>query len=341
MRPTTSASSFSWATLIRQAPAHLLAELRSWPAWWSALSLRRKISPVLFVALYWSTLAALKGFRSDHLHMGLLILILTLGGGALSQLFRFLFPLIATGIVYDSQRFYSDYLRGTVRVAEPYLFDKTFFGIRTAGGILTPNEWWQLHTHPALDLITGFFYLAFIGIFVLICAHFFFRSTRTGTARYTAEQMKPLGLRPMWSFLWVNLIGYTTYYWYPAAPPWYVALHGLGPAKMDTPANPAGCIRFDELLGTHFFTGMYGRSADVFGAIPSLHVAYPLIALIYAFRFKSLRAFSVFFYAIMCFSAVYLNHHYVLDILWGSAYSVLTVIGVEWVCNRKLKRAQV
>ena len=123
------------------------------------------------------------------------------------------------------------------------------------------------------------------------------------------------------------MLGYTTYYWYAAAPPWYVATYGLGPANLSVQANSAGCVRFDQLLGTHFFTEMYGRAADVFGAIPSLHVAYPLLAAFFAFRFGALRIFSFCFYVLMCFSAVYLNHHYVLDIIWGSSYALL----VGWI----------
>jgi len=132
------------------------------------------------------------------------------------------------------------------------------------------------------------------------------------------------------------MLGYTTYYWFPAAPPWYVSLHGLGPANLSVAPNPAGAIRFDELLGTHFFTEMYGRSADVFGAIPSLHVAYPLLSLLYALELGSLRTFTFVFYAIMCFSAVYLNHHYVLDILWGSTYTVLVYVLLKQIRNRRL-----
>ena len=118
----------------------------------------------------------------------------------------------------------------------------------------------------------------------------------------------------MWAFFFVNILGYSTYYWYAAAPPWYVASYGLGPADLSVQASAAGCLRFDELLGTHFFTGMYGRAADVFGAVPSLHVAYPLQSVYYAFRYGSLRIFSILFYLSMCFSAVYLNHHYIIDI---------------------------
>jgi membrane-associated phospholipid phosphatase len=294
----------------------------------------KKVRWVIFVALYWATLHALSGFRSDHLTIGLVILALALLEPITTRLFRFLLPLLLTGIIYDSQRFYADYIRGPIHVTEPYAFDKYFLGIPTAQGILTPNEFWQLHTHPALDFVTGFAYLTFFAIFILQSAYYYFWLGRE------SDTIRRMASRMTWAFFWLNLIGYSTYYWYAAAPPWYVAMYGLGPARLDVQANAAGCLRFDAMLGTHFFTGMYGRAADVFGAIPSLHVAYPFLALIYSFRFRRLRAFSVGFYALMCFSAVYLNHHYVLDIIWGSAYAALCAWAAErFFANRGERKA--
>lgn len=266
--------------------------------------------------------------------MGCLILFLSYAGRKPRILLGFLLPFIATGIIYDSMRFYADDLRGPVHVSEPYLFDKRFFGIPTARGVLTPNEWWQLHTYPVLDLITGFAYLTFIAIYIASCAYFRFWATRKGTSRMSASELRQRVPAMLWSFLVVNLLGYSTYYWYAAAPPWYVARYGLGPARMDTPSSQAGCVRFDQLLGTHFFTEMYGRATDVFGAIPSLHVAYPLVAAYFAFRFGALRVFCVCFYLVMCFSAIYLNHHYVLDILWGSAYALGVSFIMDWIWDR-------
>jgi membrane-associated phospholipid phosphatase len=244
-------------------------------------------------------------------------------------------PLMLTGIVYDSQRFFSDYIRGTIHVTEPYNFDKHFFGIHTAQGILTPNEWCQLHTLPILDVITGFMYLFFIGIYVLFSAYFVFYKSRRGTSKVSAKEIATRAPAMMWGFFWLNCLGYSTYYWYPAAPPWYVAQYGLGPADLTVRASAAGCVRFDQILGTHFFTGMYGRAADVFGAIPSLHVAYPLMAIFFCFRFGSARIGAILFYVLMCVSAVYLNHHYILDILWGSTYAVLVAFLVDRYYLRK------
>lgn len=53
------------------------------------------------------------------------------------------------------------------------------------------------------------------------------------------------------------------------------------------------------------------------------------MAVYFAFRYREGRIFAILFYLSMCFSAVYLNHHYVLDILWGSAYAVLISIFVD------------
>ncbi len=317
------------------------AWLSDWPVWWSELSYSQRLLPIGLIFSYWLALKTLGGFRGDHLTLGLAVLVLCYGGRAARSALAFAMPFFLTGMIYDSQRFYSDYLRGPVRVTEPYDFDKFFFGISTASGVLTPNEWWQLHTHPALDLLTGFAYLIFFAIFIVVSGYFYFFVAREGTADLRPEQVRTQSTRMVWSFLWLNLIGYSTYYWYAAAPPWYVAQYGLGPAQMDAQANSAGCARFDLILGTHFFSEMYGRAADVFGAIPSLHVAYPLLSLWFAFKFKRLRIFSIFFYLLMCFSAVYLNHHYILDIIWGSAYAIGTAVATEWVCewNRRRREA--
>ena len=315
---------------LRAASSRIIGEVRDWPIWWSELTATQKALPAVLVGLYWCALIALGGFRGDHFSMGLIALIVSYGGRSAHVFRPFVMPFLLTGIFYDSQRFYSDYIRGPIHVTQPYTFDKTFFGIHTADGrVLTPNEWCQLHTHPILDLITGFAYLVFFVAFIAVSGYFYWWISRTGTETMSPARVREKAKRMVWSFFWLNMVGYSTYYWYAASPPWYVALYGLGPARLDVPANSGGCVRFDQLLGTHFFSEMYGRAADVHGAIPSLHVAYPFLAVLFAFQFKRLRIFSLCFYAIMCFSAVYLNHHYILDILWGSTYAVLVTIAMD------------
>lgn len=291
-----------------------------WKMFWGALTPWQKLWPISFVGLYWGTLWSLSGLRSDHFALGAVLLVLNYLGPEARRFLSVFWPVLATAIIYDSQRFYSDYIRGPIHVSEPYDFDKRFFGIKTDHGVLTPNEYFAIHTNWFVDLITGFAYLVFVGEYFLF-----------GLFSYFVSRKSRFAYRVALAFLIVNLIGYSTYYWYAAAPPWYVSLYGFGPARMDVGPNPAACIRFDELLGTHFFTGMYGRSADVFGAIPSLHVAYPLLAVLFSFRMTGVgsrfwQVFSIGFWLLMVFSAVYLQHHYILDILWGSAYAVIVYL---------------
>ena len=127
-------------------------------------------------------------------------------------------------------------------------------------------------------------------------------------------------------------MGYVTYFVYAAAPPWYVSQYGLGPARTDVHPEAAAAHRFDALLGTHLFDSMYGRGIDVFGAFPSLHVAYPFIAMILAFEVTELRFArwpAVSFFLLICLSAVYLQHHYVTDVLLGIIYATIALGAVK------------
>ena len=183
-------------------------------------------------------------------------------------------------------------------------------------GLASTYEWFLEHHWPALDLACGFAYLVYVGEYMGIAFFLFFRR------RFDAVRTLS------WAFLLVNLLGFVTYFIYPAAPPWYVAEYGLGPARLDVHSVPAAASRFDQLLGTHFFDQIYGRGIDVYGAYPSLHVAYPLIAVWVAFRNRELRwarAPALLFFLLICLSAVYLQHHYVIDVLLGMAYAIVTL----------------
>lgn len=334
-------SSGTIAQIASKSRTWMIAWAKDWPVWWSEQSAFSKWAPIVFFTIYWAVLYSLNSLHSDHIASGVAFNLMSYTGRGPRKLRAFLFPLILTGIIYDSQRFYSDYIRGPIHVTEPYHFDKAVFGIHTDQGVLTPNEYWQLHTNWFLDLITGFAYLVFIAVFVFSSAAFRFWYSRKGTKKLSAQEILVRAPAMMWGFFWVNMIGYSTYYWFAAAPPWYVAKYGLGPARMDVGPSQAGCVRFDQLLGTHFFSDFYGRSADVFGAIPSLHVSYPLIAAIFAFRFGALRIPTTLFYLLMCFSAVYLNHHYILDILWGSSYAIIIATIMDRFYLKRYRQQQV
>ena len=303
----------------------------------------RRISwalPVLVVGLYWGLLAAFAGeITANQLMYGGAILLLSqikqpflpLGARPLD----FFLPILLTGVLYDSQRYWGE---AVPHIAGPYELEKRLFGVPSPNGTLTLNEWFGLHLHPVLDFIAGGAYLTFIGVFILLAGYFtrriYFDINSDSTPSHTRWSARAV----VWSFLVVNVLGFATWFLYPVAPPWYVDTYGLETILLDVPMNPARTVRFDALFGTSFFTGMYGAGSNPFGAIPSLHISYPVLSVVFAMRLKRLRKFTVVFASLVGFAAVYLNHHYLIDVLLGIVYGLIaaaiTIVGTEWLAVR-------
>ncbi|MBS2021927.1 MAG: phosphatase PAP2 family protein [Deltaproteobacteria bacterium] len=259
------------------------------------------------VAVWLVTLFALGQFLPLHGVAAAALLVFAFWSDGSRKFGRILFPFLLFVIVYDSMRWYADFIRAPeIHTRPPYDFDKTLFGIREGGEVLTPNEWTQRHTVAFLDFVCGLAYtpLFFVGETVAILIALYFQGRQRWAERF------------VWVFVWANFLGYTLYYWYPAAPPWYVANHGFL-VDLSVRANAAGALRFDKLVGAPLMEGFYGHSADVFGAIPSLHIVYPFIATVYSWRMPRVRWLALGYWLLVCFSAVYLNHHYLLDIFIG------------------------
>ena len=277
-----------------------------------------RIGAPLFCAVYVAVVKAVAGHLGpEHVALVVLVMGFAFWSDRSRSLARIAYPFLLWALVYDSMRWYADYIRSPViHLREPYSFDLRFFGIHTPQGVVTPNEYFQIHTSKALDLVTGLAYTPFffIGESVILALYLFFKGHTRGAERFA------------WVFVWSNFLGFSLYYIYPAAPPWYVATHGFV-ADLSVHASPAGALRFDQLVGLPIMQGFYGKSADVFGAIPSLHVVYPMLALIYGFRLPRFRVVAILYFLLVCFSAVYLDHHYLIDLFvgWVDALLVMAV----------------
>ena len=88
-------------------------------------------------------------------------------------------------------------------------------------------------------------------------------------------------------------------------------------------------------MGITYFKEFYARSSNVFGAVPSLHTAYAFVAWFYA-RPVFPRGHWIFlaFWALMGFAAVYLRHHYTIDVLLGAIYAY----AAGWAVERHAKK---
>ena len=108
---------------------------------------------------------------------------------------------------------------------------------------------------------------------------------------------------------------------------------------MTVKSNPARLIVVDEYLGINYFGGFYGRSSNVHGALPSLHCAYPLLTWLYSREvFPIGNIFFAFNAALTGFAAIYLCHHYVIDVLLGIVYSLFCHYVVDSIAENLLIR---
>jgi inositol phosphorylceramide synthase catalytic subunit len=301
---------YAWTLAEAITQSSIFAVAREWLL--PSRTMERRVFPPAIGLAYIALVGILGGLRSDHVLVGLLGL-LDLYNERTRLFLRQFFPFIATGAIYDSMRyFYWPAIQGRVHIEGPWQRELAWFGI----GGQTPNDWFLAHQRAALDLACGFAYLVYVGEYLAVAFFLLFRG-RQGLLRRLAL-----------AFLVVNVLGFATYFIYPVAPPWYVTEYGFGPARLDVHSSAAAASRFDLLLGTHFFDQIYGRGIDVYGAYPSLHVAYPLLAAWAVFRTPELRwarAPAVGFFLLMCLSAVYLQHHYVTDVLLGIVYAIGTL----------------
>ena len=272
----------------------------------------------IITILYFSWIFMAVGFRTDQLALvGVCIAAFYFNGASRKLLFSFL-PLLLYWVLYDSMRVYPNYLFNPVHIVEPYEIEKAWFGIQTAAGLITPNEFCVLHQTTILDILSGCFYVCWIPVPVLYAVYLFF------TDRKTLIHFCIV-------FLVANIIGFLIYYLYPAAPPWYVAQFGFQ-EQFDIPGNTAGLARFDAYFNIKLFAGIYEKNANVFAAIPSMHSAFPMILSYFAVKQRSIPlsiAFITLAIGIWC-SAVYTEHHYIIDVLAGITCACASILLVAW-----------
>lgn len=281
---------------------------------------RETISIIVALAIWLAVTALCVGFRPEHLWLALLIAALFFACRTTRKTVVALLPFIIFGISYDWMNIVHNYEVNPVDIEGIYQTEKSLFGITIGDKILTPNEFFALHTTPLLDFLGGFFYLCWVPVPILF-----------GLYLYFGRQEK-IYLHFALVFLLVNFIGFAGYYIHPAAPPWYVALHGFD-LNLSTPGEVAGLGAFDDMTGLGIFHGLYGRNANVFAAVPSLHSAYTFVAFIYSLKARTPLWIKLFLAIVtlgIWFTAVYTSHHYIIDVSLGILCSLLGYIVFEY-----------
>lgn len=285
--------------------------------------MQQRVAFLLGSAAYFSWFYFFVGFRTEHLGLYVTLVGLYFIRPETRKFILAFGAFIIYWLIYDSMRVWPNYMVNPIHVLEPYQIEKNWFGISGANQqIITLNEYFAQHTNAFLDILTGLFYLGWVPV-PLIFGIWLFRNN------------KPLFIRFSYAFLFTNILGFIMYYLYPAAPPWYIELHGFD-IKHGTPGNAAGLLNFDAFFGINMFAGMYQKNANVFAAIPSLHSAYPVVCLLYSRHLGKwwLNLVFAIFVAGIWFAAVYSRHHYIIDVLAGGATALCGYWLFEFLVQR-------
>lgn len=291
---------------------------RLWPRW--------PLLPVAPFFLWCTYCVVLRGERRWELFAVMAVLPpLCYANEASKRLYFALLPFGLVGLLYDGMRFVKNVglSAASVHVCDLRTAEQRVFGLTVNGVRMTTHDWFQTHPSRALDLLCAIPYGTYLFIPVAYAVYLYRRD-------YTAVQ------RYMWAFFALNVAGFVTYHLYPAAPPWYYHRAGCVVDLGARAFEGANLARVDRWLGYPYFAGLYGRSNDVFGAVPSLHVAYPLLMTIEGWNKHGLlgRAAMIAFAIGTCFAAVYLDHHWILDVVIGLAYTVVVHLALRWFFAR-------
>jgi len=304
----------------------LRARLRpaGWGAWWAKASL--VVMPLVVLAC-----GVFVGLRPEHVLFGVTFLVLAWVGPSARRFSAICAPFVAVGLAYDFLRLAISWRSSHIHVGDLSAAETTLFGLQQGDHAVSFAELISTHTHSILDAITGAGYICYLIEVVLVAVYLYLRKDTDRAQRLALV------------FAVTSVLGWVGWLVWPAAPPWYVDLYGTGPVVLDAAPSAAGGLRFDALVHAPIFQGFYGRSWNIFGAMPSLHTSYAVLtaAVCWSSKRTGLRIFTILFAVNIAFGAVYLRHHYILDVLAGAILALAVSAAFAWASRTAREAAPV
>lgn len=298
----------------------LLSRIKAWQTHLNPHQWRVYI--LIGLVLYLVLINQLLRVRPDHVFVALLLLVVALGRGRVKYFARDWAPWIVFWICYDMMRGVADNLRGEINVILPYQIELFFFG-KLFGGVIPPFLLQDVQQaingtvlKAFLDASGGLFYTLHFGL-PLLLGWIFWHTLEDRRLFYTF----------VWTMTLLNFSALTTFMIYPAAPPWYIYSYGFGqpPQTAYWGLGAGGLVNVDKMIGVNFFQTLWGGfNPNHFAAIPSLHGSYPVAVAFFAYKkFRRLGWLLLLYPMGTWFSAVYLNQHYIIDLIIGAIYLIL------------------
>eukprot|EP00824_Muranothrix_gubernata_P015788 TRINITY_DN33036_c0_g1_i1.p2 TRINITY_DN33036_c0_g1~~TRINITY_DN33036_c0_g1_i1.p2 ORF type:complete len:308 (-),score=43.14 TRINITY_DN33036_c0_g1_i1:56-979(-) len=219
-----------------------------------------------------------------------------------------LLPLAVWLIFYKASQSVPDHVRSSIDVATLPWVEYTLFGWLFGG---YPHQVFDGHHSTLADVLAAMVYTVHFVAPLLFVVWLYRRHSCAAVVNFAFA----LGI--------LNLVAEAFHFLYPTAPPWYFEMHGTFPASYAHAGHPAGLRRLDVAFNMHFFTPMYMKSPVVFGAFPSLHAGWPFLIAIFT---PSLGKIMWVHVAWVSWAALYLHHHFLLDVLGGWAFAYVSAV---------------
>jgi len=273
-------------------------------------------------ALWGASRVAIGEIRWEQLALMTLMPALAYANERTRRLFVAVFPLALLGLAYDAMRYVKDWgiTPARLHVCDLRAIESSLFGRPD----WTLHDWLQAHPVAWLDRFFAVPYGTYLFATVAFAIFLYVRAPGEAVTRFG------------WTFFVMSLLAFVTHHLYPAAPPWYFHAHGCNVDVSAHASEGPNLARVDHWLGVRYFAGFYGRSTDVFGCMPSLHVTNPLLILLEGWCWLRApgRAAAVVFAIWMSMAAVYLDHHWIIDVVAGWAYCAAVYAAVSSFVRR-------
>jgi membrane-associated phospholipid phosphatase len=289
----------------------------------------------LAVCAYLALGAATHTLRLYHYFMLLAIPAALLAGERGKRFFLDWSPLFAFWLGYDRLRLVQPHLLSRVSVELPLRIERWMFGDWFAGEA-PPHAlraWLAAHGGDffgnAIALTAQLIYLSHIIIFPVLMLLWWAKSEWSkGNRQNFSRYVK--------AFTLLHGLAICCYLLLPVAPPWWVSLYGTAPPSAELVAQTNMSAAMDGAIVQR----MIETAPMWFGAVPSLHGAYPVLFFLLAWRGRKrwLLSLIAIYGLLMWASTIILNQHYLIDLLAG-AVTALTAYQLASLLDKRKPNA--